>query len=164
MLHGLPPELVIHILSFLPFQSLGALQQVSRPWNDFVLANQTLVYYNAAVVHNFIDSPAESLTSLNEVVGRLEGRLWRGVKSWKDFCECSGYPDALADRERVQPLLGRRRFQLERNWAGQGQSVFRNISPGRDDVHRLKVDEKERFCITTHMRGEYPNVLRHSGF
>lgn len=50
--------------------------------------------------------------------------------------------------------LGRRRFQLERDWAGHGQSVFRNISFGRDDVHRIKVDENEGFCITTHMRGK----------
>lgn len=99
MLHELPPELVIHILSFLPFQSIGALQQASRPWNDFIRTSEPLVYYNAAVVHNFINRPAESLTSLNKVLKRHEGRLFRGAKAWKEFCECRSFFRVVIDNK-----------------------------------------------------------------
>lgn len=102
----------------------------------------------------------DSLTSLNEVLRRHEGRVWRGVKSWKEFCECNPCLIMImvmiveSELRGLMCVLGRRRFGVEKNWAGEGRSVVRNISSGRDDVHRIKVDEKEGFCITTHMRGE----------
>ena len=49
--------------------------------------------------------------------------------------------------------LGRRSFQLERNWIGKGVSAARILSGAGNDIHRIKIDEKERICITSHQRG-----------
>ena len=44
-------------------------------------------------------------------------------------------------------------FQLNRNWAGKGSAVFRMSSESGPCVHRIKVDEKAGFLITSHMIG-----------
>lgn len=87
MLQRLPPELVIHVLSYLHLGTLCALHQVSHQWDNFLSANANVIYYSTAVNHNFVNLPEESPSSLNNALERLEDKLWRGVTSWREFCE-----------------------------------------------------------------------------
>ncbi|KAI0056022.1 hypothetical protein BV25DRAFT_1921346 [Artomyces pyxidatus] len=130
MLGLLPPELILDVLSSLSLQCLLSLSLVSRQWNSFVAANEETVYRQAAHLHDFIRS---AYSSLQDALRERHGNPWRGAISWKDFC--------------------RRSVQLQRNWGGQGRAVARVLSSAGSDVHRIKVDEQERLCVTTHMHG-----------
>lgn len=116
MLEHLPPELVIQTLSYLQLGSLTALHQLSRQWNEFIITNGTLIYYNAAVVHSFVNSLEQTPSSLNEALKRHGGRFWRGITSWREFCghtftlEYIQVPKGLDTRQTTLPAgeqLGR---------------------------------------------------------
>ncbi|KAG2336881.1 hypothetical protein BDR05DRAFT_896120, partial [Suillus weaverae] len=48
---------------------------------------------------------------------------------------------------------GRRRLQIERGWRGQAPSVARELNSTGKFVHRMKVDQKENFVMTTRHHG-----------
>ena len=63
MLHLLPTETVIHIVSHLPLQSLHQVLLVSREWHGLLIENAQTVYRNAAILRRFVfpaDLEAES--------------------------------------------------------------------------------------------------------
>ncbi|KAA1477050.1 hypothetical protein DENSPDRAFT_884770 [Dentipellis sp. KUC8613] len=130
LLLDVPPELVLGIVSYLPLQSIASFYLVSRRCRDLISNNESSVYHWAALLHHFIPS---SRVQLAEVLIDHRGKLWDSVTSWKEFC--------------------RRRFHLERNWLGKGRSVIRTLHRAGNRVHRIKVDEKEQICITTHSHG-----------
>ncbi|KAH9941924.1 hypothetical protein B0H21DRAFT_543104 [Amylocystis lapponica] len=125
----LPPELVLHVLAYLPFQSLYSLHLVSRYWQTFVIANESSIYHHAALLHRFVSSVEQPLP---EAVATHVGQYMKEVDSWKAYCQ--------------------RSFQLERNWAGQGSAVIKTY-PSYFDIHRIKVDEALGLLITTHRDG-----------
>ncbi|KAI9444179.1 hypothetical protein H4582DRAFT_1067846 [Lactarius indigo] len=130
MLHVLPTEVTLNVLSHLPIPSLLSLPVLSHQWLDFFTTNQSEIFHSAALLHEYIQP--ETL-SLEDALSVNTGRPWAGSTSWKDFCH--------------------RSYQLRKNWGGKGRAVVRVLSPPGSNVHRIKVDEKAGICITTHMFG-----------
>ena len=63
MLHLLPTDIVIDIVSHFPLQSLHQVLLVSREWHGLLVENAQTVYRNAAILHRFVfpaDLEAES--------------------------------------------------------------------------------------------------------
>ena len=69
MLHILPTELSLLVLSYLPLRCLCALPTLSRQWLNFFSENQTTIFHNAAFHHQYVQ-PGDSPTG-----------------DWKDFCK-----------------------------------------------------------------------------
>ncbi|KAH9000892.1 hypothetical protein EDB86DRAFT_471879 [Lactarius hatsudake] len=130
MLHVLPTEVTLNVLSHLPIPSLLSLPVLSRQWLDFFTTNQSAIFHSAAFLHEYIQP--ETL-SLEDALSVNTGRPWAGSTSWKDFCY--------------------RSFQLHKNWEGNGRAVARVLSHPGFDIYRIKVDEKSGICITTHVFG-----------
>ncbi|KAI0040438.1 hypothetical protein FA95DRAFT_1599422 [Auriscalpium vulgare] len=142
MLDLLPPELILDVLSRLSVFTLRSLRLVSHPWNIFISLNQQAIYRQAAYLHQYTIPDNETL---QEAILYHPGSPWRDAVDWQDFCKIS--------------------LQLQRNWVGGGRAVPRVLSSAGSDTHRFKVDEKQRICIATHMRGGitvsllFPDVL-----
>ena len=83
MLHTLPVELSLAVLSYLPLQTLCALPSLSRKWSDFFSQNQSTIFRNAAVLHGYTH-PETYL--LEDALSRHKGSPWEGATDWKDFC------------------------------------------------------------------------------
>ncbi|KAH8984939.1 hypothetical protein EDB92DRAFT_1950395 [Lactarius akahatsu] len=140
MLYGLPAEVTLNVLSYLPIPSLLSLPVLSRRWLDFFTANQSTIFRSAALLHEYMQ-PRTSL--LEDALSLNTGRPWTGSTSWKDFC--------------------RRSIQLRKNWEGKGHAVARAFSPPGLNVYRLKVDEKRGICIMTCIWGGLNVVHLFSG-
>ncbi|KAI6017465.1 hypothetical protein EDC04DRAFT_2576716 [Pisolithus marmoratus] len=123
MLHLLPAEVALQVVSYLPIQSLHNILQVSHAWHDLIAVNENTVYRNAANLHclvhekGFDDSSQASCSGTN----------------WKSFC--------------------RREFQIEWGWRGKAPAYVKELSASGTDVHRIKVDEELGLVITTGRRG-----------
>lgn len=146
-LENLPPELVLRILSYLPVQALRALRLTSRGWNIFFLKNESTIYHHAALLHRFIDSIH---TLLSEAKEAHPLAFLQDVPDWYEYCE-SGLLRALFAV--VDPIEGRKYFQLQTNWLGAGTAKARYYGGHPYDIHRLKVDERYSLLITTHEFG-----------
>lgn len=61
--------------------------------------------------------------------------------------------DSLSKAHQLTQFIGRNRVQISRSWASQGPSraaLFESVS---HPVHRIKVDEKAGYVITTSSAG-----------
>jgi hypothetical protein len=76
MLHILPTELSLFVLSYLPLRCLCALPTLSRQWLNFFSENQTTIFHNAAFHHQYVQ-PGDSLSPTGD---------------WKDFCKSKSTP------------------------------------------------------------------------
>ncbi|KAG1742642.1 uncharacterized protein EDB91DRAFT_1127241 [Suillus paluster] len=127
MLHELPTEIALYIASYLPLQSLRSVLLVSSKWHSLIADNVQAVYRNAAILHCFIlpaDLQAESFDQKSNSKNR----------DWTKFCQG--------------------RLQIERGWRGKAPSVAKELNATGKFVHRMKVDQKQKFVITTrHTRG-----------
>ncbi|KII85598.1 hypothetical protein PLICRDRAFT_31764 [Plicaturopsis crispa FD-325 SS-3] len=130
MLSALPTEVVLEVLAYLDIQILCSLQSLSRNWNDFIKANESSIYRNAAILHRLLDSP---YGTLSETKSLYSDRAMDGVNDWKDFCQ--------------------KRLCLESGWTGKGPSSAHFHEAAGKRVHRLKVDEKVGIIITTAIEG-----------
>jgi hypothetical protein len=86
MLHVLPVELSLAILSYLPIQTLCPLPSLSHKWFDFFSQNQSTIFRNAAVLHGYTH-PETYL--LEDALSDHKGSPWEGTTDWKDFCRLS---------------------------------------------------------------------------
>ncbi|KAH9174794.1 hypothetical protein EDB89DRAFT_473376 [Lactarius sanguifluus] len=152
MLHILPTEVTLDVLSHLPIPSLLFLPVLSHQWLDFFTTNQSRIFHSAALYHEYIHP--ETLL-LEDALSVNTGGPWAGSTSWVDFCKSASYAKSRAFF--THPIYhfheGHRSFQLRKNWEGKGRAVARVLSPPGSNVHRIKVDEKAGICITTHMFG-----------
>ncbi|KAH9000897.1 hypothetical protein EDB86DRAFT_3133123 [Lactarius hatsudake] len=150
MLHVLPTEVTLNVLSHLPIPSLLSLPVLSRQWLDFFTTNQSEIFHNAALLHEYIKP--ETL-SLEDGLSVNTGRPWAGStaagQAWA-VSLISGTSLGLTDHSHCE---GHRSFQLHKNWEGKGRAVARVLSPPGSNVHRIKVDEKAGICISTNMFG-----------
>lgn len=83
MLHILPIELSLSVLSYLPLQTLSSLPALSRQWFDFISANQSTIFHSAAVLHGYAQ-PGTVL--LEDALSAYNGSPWDGAADWKDLC------------------------------------------------------------------------------
>jgi len=132
MLHVLPTELTLHVLSHLPLPSLLSLPVLSRQWFDLFAANESEIFHHAAILHEYIKP---EIMSLGDALSVNAGRPWAGSTSWKDFCH--------------------RSFQLRKNWDGKGRAVMRLLSPPDFNVFDVMVDERAGICITAPVWGGF---------
>ena len=84
MLHILPVELSLAVLSYLPLSTLFSLASLSREWLEFISENKSTIFHEAAVFHGYIDP--ETLL-LEDALSMRVGNPWKRVADWKDFCE-----------------------------------------------------------------------------
>jgi F-box-like len=84
MLHVLPVEISLAVLSYLPISTLCPLSSLSRKWFDFFSENQSVIFHNAAVFHGYTH-PGTLL--LEDALSVHKGSPWEGATDWKDFCK-----------------------------------------------------------------------------
>jgi len=84
MLHVLPAEVTLGVLSYLPIPSLLSLRLLSRQWLGFFASNQSAIFRGAALLHEYIQP---GTLSLEDALSVNTGRPWAGSTSWKDFCK-----------------------------------------------------------------------------
>src|SRR6266702_75911 len=84
MLHVLPTEVTLSVLSHLPIPSLLSLRLLSRQWLHFFTTNQSAIFHRAALLHEYIQP--ETL-SLEDALSMNTGQPRAGSTSWKDFCK-----------------------------------------------------------------------------
>ncbi|KAG9043937.1 hypothetical protein FS837_008957 [Tulasnella sp. UAMH 9824] len=132
---GLPPEILIRILYYLPLQDITSFNLACKFLHDVVSTNESAIYQAAATLHDFTESsgPRSQSTLLMDLVHRPDATGWlESVTSWKEFCK--------------------RNFLREYAWTGMhGRSnAPEQLSlklPLLNNVHRFKVDEVERTII-----------------
>jgi hypothetical protein len=148
MLHILPAEVTLNVLSHIPITSLLSLPVLSRQWFHFFATHQVEIFYSAAVHHEYIQPG----TSLKDALSVNTGRPWAGSKSWKDFCKsylCRFQLYLLTHLTAHSHREGSRSLQLSKNWEGNGRAVARLLIPPGSIIYRIKVDEKAEICIST---------------
>jgi hypothetical protein len=143
MLH-LPVELVLWTLAFLPLNSLSILPIVSRYWKEFFEENESSIYHNAAIFHQFVLSPTMLFTDLWTIYSE---RSLIDVHGWKSFCK--GFVQCFSCSLTIDRRSGQRRLQVNRSWSGKGPSTVTEHPATGIVVHRIKVDEKAGYIITT---------------
>jgi hypothetical protein len=83
MLHVLPVELSLAVLSYLPLQTLCPLPSLSRKWFNFFSENQFAIFRNAATLHGYTHP---GIYLLEDALSKHKGSPWEGATDWKDFC------------------------------------------------------------------------------
>jgi hypothetical protein len=158
MLHVLPAEVTLIVLSYLPIPSLLSLAVLSRQWVHFFAAQQSEIFRRAAIYHEYI--PPGTM-SLEGALSMKTGKPWAGSASWKDFCESLprrfhrlSFHSSYKRRFLVTRVVkGYRSFHFYKNWEGKGRAVARVLLPPGSNPHHIKVDEKTGICITTRLWG-----------
>ncbi|KAJ7054042.1 hypothetical protein C8F01DRAFT_1374909 [Mycena amicta] len=126
----LPIDVRVAILSYLPLFSLASLASVSREWNTFFHQYESVVFRNAAILHQFV--PYSSIV-YSELAAVLSRSSLTGVNDWKTFCISQ--------------------VRIERSWKGQDASRVTFHRCAGKHVHRIKVDEQRGFAIVSTQNG-----------
>ncbi|KAN0129695.1 hypothetical protein V8E53_012515 [Lactarius tabidus] len=84
MLHVLPTELTLSVLSQLPISSLLSLRLLSRQWLDFFAAHQSVIFLDNALYHGYIQP---GTPFLEDALSVDMSKPWAVSMSWKNFCE-----------------------------------------------------------------------------
>ena len=61
VLHLLPPEVTLSVLSHLPIPTLLCLPVLSRQWFRFFTTNESAIFHRAAILHEYIKPETLSL-------------------------------------------------------------------------------------------------------
>ena len=155
MLYGLPTEVTLNVLSYLPMPSLLSLSLLSRQWSDFFAEHKSEIFHCAALYHGYIPPGTSYLKDANG------GRPLAGWTSWMDLCKlCPCHFQRLSFHSLKHfsgptdcEYKGCRFAQIRRNWMGKGRAVARAFLSPTFSAHRIKVDEKAGICITTCILG-----------
>ncbi|KDQ20341.1 hypothetical protein BOTBODRAFT_51651 [Botryobasidium botryosum FD-172 SS1] len=128
MLSIVPPEVVLHIFSFIPIYDIPALRCLNSAWKQFVELHENTIYRSAAILHS-IAMPGSSLERSKDghVLPWLDG-----VTEWKALCQ--------------------KYAASERAWTGQA-AVSQKIVDADSFTHRFKIDEEQRTIICTNLLG-----------
>ncbi|KIK68565.1 hypothetical protein GYMLUDRAFT_1008372 [Collybiopsis luxurians FD-317 M1] len=130
MLAKLPAELILSVLHHVDLRCVHALMLVSKRWKHFLDQNESSVYHALAVQHGYIPSTALDFSRLSSM---YSPKFLEGVTSWKSFCK--------------------RRVHVDKSWAGKAASRYIAYNGTGSTVHRIKVDEKAGFIITSFRGG-----------
>ncbi|KAF8271010.1 hypothetical protein EI94DRAFT_653470 [Lactarius quietus] len=80
MLHALPAEVTLNVLSHLPILSLLSLRLLSRQWSNFFTAHKSVIFHGAALYHGYIP-PGTLFPDLEDVLSVNTGRPLAGSTS-----------------------------------------------------------------------------------
>ncbi|KAJ7486668.1 hypothetical protein FB451DRAFT_1362960 [Mycena latifolia] len=122
----------LEIIALLPLSAIASLKLVQKAWNDFVQANESNIYHNAAALHRFIPSPS---ISLEDSVASLDfDTAALGIRGWKEFCQV--------------------RLAVERNWNGLGPSAMRKLGALGHQIYYLKpIPHSEYTIVASYQSG-----------
>ena len=84
MLHVLPAEVTLIVLSRLPIPSLSSLAVLSCQWFHFLATHQSQIFHCSALYHEYIPP---GMLFLEDALSMSTGKPWAGSTSWKDFCK-----------------------------------------------------------------------------
>ncbi|KAJ3564193.1 hypothetical protein NP233_g8457 [Leucocoprinus birnbaumii] len=134
MLLNLPPELLISILKHLSLADISACIRTSKLLKELIEQHESTVYRQAAAHPSLRLIPHDQVL-FSEIIplGLLSSRYLGGAKDWKALC--------------------RRAREVHSCWLGKGPSHIKDYYNGYvhyPNVHRIKVDERRGFIITTH--------------
>ncbi|KAF9445089.1 hypothetical protein P691DRAFT_777811 [Macrolepiota fuliginosa MF-IS2] len=136
MLHNLPPELLLSVLKHLSVSDIAACCATSSTLKTFIDEYEATVYRQAAAHPSLHLIPHDQILFLDIFsLNRHSRRFLAGTNNWKDLC--------------------RRACEVRLSWLGKGPSRTTSYDCGSSgsSVHRIKVDERRRFYITTHLTG-----------
>ncbi|KAF5376923.1 hypothetical protein D9615_007333 [Tricholomella constricta] len=122
----LPPELALEILAYLPLNSLATLPLVCRHWRNIFIIHASHIHHKAALLHGYIRSTAISIEDANKLYSQRSVGI---VCGWRDLC--------------------RKRYCIEQSWSGRAPSAVTPHPSAGKFVHRIKVDEKAGYILTT---------------
>jgi hypothetical protein len=138
MLHKIPPELTLLILSYLPLSTLSTLQRVSREWKDFIDKNESAVYLNAVYLNRWLDSDLEDVRN-NDSEGEGndgKGKGRRRVTLVEEMKKSVMKKDLVVDEE------------IDGDGSGGGQRSYESgYGFGRGSL--VGVDSWKTFCTST---------------
>ncbi len=81
----LPPELWLHIVSYLSILDIHAFQRISKLFNTLISLNESLIYKAAAIHHGFAPAVVPDLQTVTTHRKRKFDWL-SGVKTWLHYC------------------------------------------------------------------------------
>ncbi|KXN82163.1 hypothetical protein AN958_02972 [Leucoagaricus sp. SymC.cos] len=134
MLLDLPPELLVSVLKYLPVSDISACACTSKAFKDLIDQHESTIYRQAAAHPSLSLIPHDHIL-FSDILphGFLSRRYLGDVDNWKNLC--------------------RRALNVRSCWLGKGPSRVKNYNQGYANypsVHRIKVDERRGFVITTH--------------
>jgi len=142
-LEALGPSLFLSIISYLPFPSILASDEVNRQWHQVIRSHSRTVWRAACHRTGVYEDRINGLESLEWATATTtqsetsEDRQERGVEgdttNWKDLC--------------------RKYVEEDRNWRF-GRPKERWITPEPRNVWRFKVDHEQGTVITTGTTGK----------
>ncbi|KAJ7912406.1 hypothetical protein B0H13DRAFT_543501 [Mycena leptocephala] len=98
-------DTALEMVALLPLSTITRLTLVQKAWKEFVDANETNIYHNAATFHGFVPTTA---TTLEDAIAFMEfPAAALDIRGWKKYCQ-------------VQ-------LAIERNWTGVGPSSMTKI-------------------------------------
>ena len=81
----LPPELWLHILSYLSIPDIHTFQRVFKLFNTLICLNESLIYKAAAIHHGFAPAAVPDIQTVTTARKRRFNWL-DGVKTWLHYC------------------------------------------------------------------------------
>ncbi|KAJ7912413.1 hypothetical protein B0H13DRAFT_2476488 [Mycena leptocephala] len=98
-------DTALEMVGLLPLSTITCLTLVQEAWKEFVDANETNIYYNAATFYGFVPTTATTLEDAIALMDFPAAAL--DIRGWKKYCQ-------------VQ-------LAIERNWTGVGPSSMTKI-------------------------------------
>jgi len=86
----LPPELLLHILSYLDIRNIHIVQAFNTSFNSIIRENINQVYRSAAYLHQFVGDQAlegDPISALPYTARHYFGAWMDDVEDWRSFCE-----------------------------------------------------------------------------
>jgi len=86
----LPPELLLHVLSYLPIGTIHVVQTLNTSFNTLITENVNQVYRSAAYFHQFTDGQAlegDPVPALKHATRHYFSTWMDEVIDWRTFCE-----------------------------------------------------------------------------
>ncbi|KAJ6511675.1 hypothetical protein DFH09DRAFT_1100424 [Mycena vulgaris] len=124
-------DAALEIIALLPLSSIACLTLVQKAWKDFVDANESNIYHNAAVLHRFVPKIS---TALEDGIASLDFNPALEIRGWKEFCQL--------------------RFDIEKNWNGRGPSKMSKMSAlGNHVYYRKPIPDSEYTIVASSFCG-----------
>ncbi|KAF6753758.1 hypothetical protein DFP72DRAFT_813928 [Ephemerocybe angulata] len=133
-LSTLPPELLIHVISYLELPSLTLIPLLSKAFRRFFTEaqNEVVIWRNVCVLHGLVYTSSKD--GSNSEPPRREWGRWR---DWK-----ANFVAGI-----------KHRVEVHRSWCGELPSIIGKMLPSVRNLRRIKVDERNGFFLTTQANG-----------
>ncbi|KAG8894876.1 hypothetical protein FRC00_008340, partial [Tulasnella sp. 408] len=173
-IHALPVETLLHIIGYLPIQSICVLESVSQTFHEFIKVNLNAIYERGAILHQFAPkntTQCGSQEALKSAMANLGPKTWlNGIDDWKEFCGWKVFRLIKGSIYETALYIGKKSFLLEQAWSpscpGARPMYQRMETLSSSFVRRhgdFTVDEVERTAIVSTKTGEIEVVAIETG-